>query len=228
MMTTSGIDLTGIYASTLEGRRRQGVKKDMDKEAFLMLLVTELRHQNPLEPMDNKDLISQLSQLASLESISNMANSVKDFVNFNSSIVKAQAASMVGKQVVVRTDTLRIVDGIPENIVFNLDEPAHLVIKIMDDSGRVLYTEDLGDVDAGLHVWKWNGRDSNGMPLKDGVYKYSISKISPDGKEEDIGGLTHGKVEAVQFEGDDIYLLVEGERYPVSALVEISEEVSQA
>ena len=226
-MVTNEVDLTGIYTSMLDGVRSQGVKKEMDKEAFLMLLITELRHQNPLEPMDNKDLIAQMSQLASLESISNMANSVKDFVSFNSSVIKAQVASMIGKQVVVRTDSLRIVDGVPENIIFKLDEPAHLVVKVMDESGKVIYTEDLGNVDAGLHVWKWDGRDSNGMPLKDGTYKYSIAKVTQDGEEE-IGGLTHGKVNAVQFEGNDIYLLVDGERYPVSALVEISEEVSQA
>ena len=227
-MVTSGIDLTGVYASTLQGSRNKEVKREMDKEAFMMLLITELRHQNPLEPMDNKDLIAQLSQLASLESISNMTKSVKNFLDMNNSIAKAQAASMVGKHVVVRTDKLNVVDGVPENVAFSLDEPAHVVVKIMDESGKVIYTEDLGNVEPGLHVWKWDGRDEDGIPVKDGTYKYSIAKVKGNGEEEEIGGLTHGEVKAVQFEGDDIYLLVSGGRYPVSALVEISEEVNQA
>ncbi len=220
-------DISSIYLSTLDAFRSRENKKEIDKQAFLMLLITELKNQNPLEPLDNKDLISQLSQLTSLEQITNMTKSVTDFVNASLSMQKAQAASMVGKEVVVKANALTLSDGRASAVYFNVDEPAHLYVKVVDQNGRQVYFEDLGEVDAGLHSWIWSGKSSDGTAMPDGVYHYSIYKVNPDGSEEEIGGLEHGRVEAVQFMDGKIYIIVNGERYPVESIVEISGEVNE-
>ena len=220
-------DISSIYLSTLEGLRSRENRKKIDKQAFLMLLLTELRNQNPLEPLDNKDLIAQLTQLTSLEQITNMTKSVTDFVSASMAMQKAQAASMVGKNVVVRANTVDLSDGRANAIYFKVDEPAHLYVKIVDQNGRQVYFEDLGEVSAGVHSWVWNGKSSDGTALPDGTYFYSIYKVNPDGSEEEIGGLEQGRVEAVQFTDGKIYIIVNGQRYPVDSIVEISEEVDQ-
>ena len=220
-------DISSIYLSTLEGLRSRENRKKIDKQAFLMLLLTELRNQNPLEPLDNKDLIAQLTQLTSLEQITNMTKSVTDFVNASMAMQKAQAASMVGKSVVVRANTVDLSDGRANAIYFKVDEPAHLYVKIVDQNGRQVYFEDLGEVSAGIHSWVWNGKSSDGTALPDGTYFYSIYKVNPDGSEEEIGGLEQGRVEAVQFTDGKIYIIVNGQRYPIDSIVEISEEVDQ-
>ena len=220
-------DISSIYLSTLEGLRSRENRKKIDKQAFLMLLLTELRNQNPLEPLDNKDLIAQLTQLTSLEQITNMTKSVTDFVSASMAMQKAQAASMVGKSVVVRANTVDLSDGRAGAIYFKVDEPAHLYVKIVDQNGRQVYFEDLGEVSAGIHSWVWNGKSSDGTALPDGTYFYSIYKVNPDGSEEEIGGLEQGRVEAVQFTDGKIYIIVNGQRYPIDSIVEISEEVDQ-
>ena len=221
-------DLSSMYLSTLNAFRSRPDKKKIDKQAFLMLLVTELKNQNPLEPLDNKDLIAQLTQLTSLENISNMTKSVTDFVSSSMSIQKAEAASMVGKNVVVHSNNLELNNGRADPIYFKLDKPAHIYVKITDANGKQVYFEDLGDTDAGFHSWVWNGKDSSGTALPDGTYFYSVYKVNPDGSEEEIGGLEQGRVEAVQFTDGKIYILVNGQRYPVDSIVEISEEVGQS
>jgi flagellar basal-body rod modification protein FlgD len=221
-------DISSVYLSTLEAFRSRDNKKKIDKQAFMMLLLTELKNQNPLEPLDNKDLIAQLTQLTSLEQISNMTKSVTDFVSASLSMQKAQAASMVGKNVVVRSNTVDLSNGRAEAIYFNVKEPAHLYVKIVDQNGRQVYFEDLGEVGSGIQSWVWNGKNSDGTAMPDGTYFYSVYKVNPDGSEEEIGGLEQGRVEAVQFVDGKIYILVNGQKYPVDSIVEISEEVDQA
>jgi len=217
-------DLNSIYLNNLYGSMKSEKKKELDKQAFLELLVTELKNQNPLEPLDNKDLIAQLTQLTSLEQISNMTKSVTDFVKANASFMKAQASSMIGKTVVVRANDIDVFDGKAPPIYFNLDEPARVVLKIVDSNGKEVFYKDLGELNEGFQYYVWNAKNNEGVAMPDGKYYYSIYKVNPDGTMEDIGGLESGKVEAVQFEGDNIYLLVNGKRYPVSSIVEISEE----
>lgn len=217
-------DLGSVYLNNLYGDKGSGKKRELDKQAFLELLMTELRNQNPLEPLDNKDLVAQLTQLTSLEQISNMTKSVTDFIKANTSFMKAQASSMIGKIVVVRANDIDVSDGKAPPIYFKLDEPAKVVLKIVDSKGKEVFYEDLGKLDEGLQYYVWNAKNNEGIALPDGKYYYSVYKINPDGTQEEIGGLESGKVEAVQFEGTNIYLLVNGKRYPVSSIVEVSEE----
>ena len=225
MMTSGPLDVSSIYLNTLYGTRSREKKRQLDKQAFLQLLITELKNQNPLEPMKNKDLIEQLSQLTSLENITNMTKSVMDFVEANSSFMKAQAASMIGKTVVVRSNDITLQDGKAPAIFFNLKEPAKVVLKIVDDKGKTVFYKDLGELKEGLQYYTWDGRNNEGIAVPDGIYHYFVYKINPDGTQEEIGGLDTGKVEAVQFDGKNIDIIVNGRKYPISSIVEISEEV---
>lgn len=221
-MMMAGPDLSSIYLNTLYGSRSTEQTKQLDKDAFLMLLLTELKNQNPLEPLDNKDLIAQLSQLTSLEQITNMTKSVTDFINANVNFMKAQAASMIGKDVVVRSNMLSLQDGKTSPIFFSLDEPSRVVVKIVDEKGKEVFYKDLGNVGAGLQYFVWNGKTNEGIALPDGTYFYSVLKINPDGTQEEIGGLEEGKVEAVQFDQGEIYLIINGKRFSIDSVVEIS------
>ncbi len=218
----SGPDMSTVYLNTLYGNRTNKKGKELDKDAFLLLLLTELKNQNPLEPLDNKDLIAQLSQLTSLEQITNMTKSVTDFINANVNFMKAQAASMIGKNVVVRANDLTLQDGKASPIFFNLQEPSRIIVKIVDSSGKEVFYKDLGTLSAGLQYFTWDGKSTEGIALPDGKYYYSVLKVNPDGTVEDIGGLEQGKVEAVQFDSGQIYLLINGKRYPITSIVEIS------
>jgi flagellar basal-body rod modification protein FlgD len=218
-------DMSGIYLSSLTGVRNNSSSSSnsLDKEAFLRLLLQELEMQDPLEPMETKDMISQLSQLTSLEQITNLTSAVKDFVEAQTSVNPAQLASLIGKYVVVKNNTVNLVDGQSDSIIFNVDEDAHVVVQILDENGKVVRTEDLGTVQAGVHAWQWDGRDDNGISVPDGSYTYRVYKLTSSGLEE-IGGMEGGVVEAVQIKDGEGFVLVNGSLYPVDSILEISQE----
>ena len=216
------VGLGGIYQSTLEGLRSQGIRKELDKNAFLLLMLTELQHQDPLEPLENKDLIAQLSQLTALEQIMNMSKAVQEFVEAQQMVNPAQLASLIGKYVVMRSNEISVQNEEAESIVFNLDESAHVVIRIYDENDNLIREEDLGIVEEGMHAWVWDARNNDGIPVPDGTYKYKVVRV--DGtNEEEIGGLEGGIVEAVQIKDGKAYVLVNGNLYPIDSIIEISE-----
>lgn len=84
---------------------------ELDKEAFLMLLITQLQHQDPTNPMDDREFIAQMAQFSALEQMQNM----------NRSMLQMQAYSMLGKSVEAlfaceETGLLELAEGVVESI----------------------------------------------------------------------------------------------------------------
>lgn len=76
---------------------------EMDKQAFLALLVKQLSNQDPLDPMGNEEFVSQLAQFGSLEQAINLNDSFEQFLSFQQ---LTQASTLIGKKVIafVMTD----------------------------------------------------------------------------------------------------------------------------
>ncbi|WP_448379062.1 flagellar hook assembly protein FlgD [Fervidobacterium sp.] len=196
-------------------------KKDMDKEAFLRLLITQLKNQDPLEPMKDRDFIAQMSQLSSLEQIMNMSKSVQQFVDTAAQLYRTQAVSMIGKTAVVKTNTITVSNGVPETKVFKLDAPATIVVRIFDQNSKLVKEQKLGNVDAGMQLIAWDGKDENGIKVKDGKYTFKILKLTANGDYEEIPSVESGVVSGVQFDGNKINVVVNSKIYELSEISEI-------
>ena len=86
---TQANSTTVAGATTLPGNT-------LGKDDFMQLLVTQLQHQDPLNPMDDREFISQMAQLSSLEATNNLAKTVQ---SVSSSQQQMQALQMVGHSV---------------------------------------------------------------------------------------------------------------------------------
>lgn len=77
--------------------------KELDKDAFIKLLVTQLQYQDPLEPQDNNEFIAEMAQFSTLEQITNMTSALKDINslvgNIDTSVLVGQLSNMIGKGV---------------------------------------------------------------------------------------------------------------------------------
>ena len=86
-MAVTGVNYSA--ATTTSGTTKSKTNNELGKDDFLQLLVTQLQHQDPLAPMEDKDFIAQMAQFTSLEQMKNMNNAVQ----------VTQATSYIGKQV---------------------------------------------------------------------------------------------------------------------------------
>jgi flagellar basal-body rod modification protein FlgD len=190
--TTSGLNLNDILAnSSIKTNTATGGlasatdsatgKKALGKDAFLQLLVTQLKNQNPLEPQDNGEFVAQLAQFSSLEGITSLNDTVTGLAsNYNSSQA-LQASSLVGRSVIAPgdkavVDTSKSMTG----TVVIPDSVAGATLKISDKDGKTVRTIDLGSQSAGNASFIWDGKDDAGKTVESGTYTFAASTTIDD------------------------------------------------
>lgn len=94
----------------------QEMKNILGKEDFLKLLITELKYQNPLSPVDNKEFISQMAEFSSLEQLQNMNNNFEYLVNILSFSQLNFATSIISKNVVGLDENGNVFEGVVKNV----------------------------------------------------------------------------------------------------------------
>lgn len=94
------------------------VTKELDKEAFLRLLVEQLKNQDPMNPQDSSQFIAQLATFSSLEQLTNLNEGVQQMKHCQDMM---QASTLIGKQVEIKTDDDAIVSGTVEKVVVGSD-----------------------------------------------------------------------------------------------------------
>ncbi len=141
----NSVSMDDVYINTLQAYKNREIKKELDKEAFFRVTGNSTKNQDPTEPLDNKDLLIQLSQLSSTEQIMNMSNAVQEMVNSQLALNKLQAVSLLGKEVVVNSNVIKLESGgVAETINFGLDNDSEVIVEIYDTNGNLVSSQNLG------------------------------------------------------------------------------------
>ena len=156
--------------------------QSLGKDAFLQLLVTQLKNQDPLSPQDNGAFVSQLAQFSSLEGINTLNDSVNNISSNYSSSQALQASSLVGRSIITQTDTA-LVDT-SKSMTGSIAVTAatgNVSVKITDKDGVVVRTLDLGAQSAGSSDFIWDGKNANGEVAAAGTYTFAATTKNDTG-----------------------------------------------
>jgi flagellar basal-body rod modification protein FlgD len=149
-------------------------KQKLGQDEFLELMTTQLTHQDPNEPMENGDFLAQMAQFSTVEGIGDLNTSFADFSSSISSGQALQAASLVGKSVMVPSDegVMSLTEPLSGEAVLT-DGTDNLRVSFLDSNGTKVKTIELGRQDAGNIGFQWDGLLDDGTYVDPGVYKIS-------------------------------------------------------
>jgi len=155
---------------------------DDAQSRFLTLLTTQLKNQDPLNPMDNAQVTSQLAQISTVDGIERLNSMLASLVEGQQSTDALQAAQLVGRGVLVPGRGLVLTD---EGALggFKLDSAADAVnVTITDANGIEIFKTDLGGHEAGTHTFQWDGTATDGTPAAAGTYVVNVAATMGDSK----------------------------------------------
>jgi len=194
---TSGASAADLFAA-LGGNSSTAKKNATDEmgDRFLTLLVTQLRNQDPLNPLDNAQMTSQLAQINTVKGIEQLNVTLGKLMTAYGNSQAMEAAGVIGKYVLTVGNKMELgAAGAAGGV--RLDGNADSVmVSIMDASGKVVQTQDLGARNAGIVSFVWDGKDAEGNALATGNYKFSVEAKSGSNKV-DTTALQLGMVSAL-------------------------------
>lgn len=177
-----------------------------DMNTFLTLLTTQLKYQDPMDPMDTAEFTNQLVQYSSVEQAIQTNSKLDNLLTLTISNLGAQAVSYIGKTAQVLGNVMPLEGGKAKATYTLSNDALSTTISVKDMTGKVVYTEN-GNITAGTHEFTWNGKDSNGNQLEDGAYEIVVSPKGANG--EAAPGVTttvFGKVTGVASDETNVYI----------------------
>ena len=146
---------------------------------FLTLLTTQLKNQDPLNPMDSSQFTQQLVQFSSVEQQIQQNKNLETLISAQSSSTASNAVNYIGHTVAAMSDQVSLTNG-SATINYALDHNvADNAITISDAKGRIIRSL-TGETGQGAHTITWDGKDANGNTMADGVYKIAIAATNDD------------------------------------------------
>jgi len=193
--TTSAADTFAAINGSSSTKKTTSTTEDQENK-FLRLLMTQIKNQDPLNPMDNAAVTTQLAQLNTVSGIEKLNATMSQLLDGYNETQAIQSAGMIGKNVMVAGNKLPLVSGQSVGGAF-LDAAADKVtVNIKDSAGKIVNTEELGARDAGSFYFAWDGKDAAGTQLKDGSYTFTVD-ASIAGKKVAASAMQVGTVSAV-------------------------------
>jgi flagellar basal-body rod modification protein FlgD len=167
------------------------------QDRFLKLLVTQMKNQDPLNPMDNAQVTSQMAQLSTVSGIDKLNVTLQALSDSMLPNQTLQAATMIGHGVLVPGEGVELFEG---NAFGGLElgqSVDGVKISIHDKSGVLVRNISLGEQSAGLVNWQWDGLDNDGASVADGNYTFSVEATSEGKVVTDATALEFGMVGSV-------------------------------
>jgi flagellar basal-body rod modification protein FlgD len=202
MSTTAVSSASNPYAA-LGGSTPVTDSKDDTASAdrFLKLLVTQMKNQDPLNPMDNAQVTSQMAQINTVSGIQQLNKTVSGLTTQFMQMQALQGASLVGRDVVVTGNSLTVGNGAGSGS-FDLAGPADRVkVEILGPAGQIVDTLDLGAETSGRHIFDWK---KDGLTQDAGLH---FRVTATQGAAPVVAtALMRDRVQSVGIDGDKLTL----------------------
>jgi flagellar basal-body rod modification protein FlgD len=221
-------ELTGALPAHLMERPEVADRTSMGKDDFMKLLMAQLQHQDPLNPMDHKEFGAQLAQFASLEKLTHIGAGIDKLEGGMGEEAKLQALGMIGKRVKAGGAEVSLLENKPVDIALNTEDgfrPSK--VSIFGGDGKLVRELELAPK-ADMRAITWDGKNNQGEVSPAGKYLFRVAGVGKDGKSQEMAADIQGKVIGVEMVERNPMLLIDtpnGQtRVEMAKVVKIAEE----
>jgi flagellar basal-body rod modification protein FlgD len=175
----------------------------MGKDDFLKLLFTQLKYQDPQNPVDDREFAAQLAQFSSLEQMTNLNTSFGAIKSTLEQQGRFSLLQAVGKTARANGDGLVSDATGTMNGIFSLESAATSVkITVTDGGGTPLRTINIGAKGSGENTFTWDGTLEGGMKVPAGQYRFFVDATDSAGNGVSSATSMEGTVTGVTLDAD--------------------------
>jgi len=219
-MLLSSVTGTNVAEGSKSAEAEAKLEEDLNR--FLNLLVTQLKNQDPLDPMDSNEFTSQLVQFASVEQQIFQNSNLETLVGLQQNNQVSSMVDFIDKTVEVSGTKFPLENSAAQ---FTYTMPAgakSASIIIRDSNGLTVYEQD-ADLDQGEHTFNWDGRNRNGGNESDGAYSVLVSGLDQQGNLLNISTTVYGRITGIGIDGSETTLFMGDVEVPQTQVLSVKE-----
>jgi flagellar basal-body rod modification protein FlgD len=204
--SSSSSNSTGIDGSTIAG----------NFQTFLTLLTTQLKNQNPLDPLDTNQFTQQLVQFAGVEQQLKQNEQLGTLISIEKSAQQTTALAFVGSTVAVDGQTAKLSNG-QATWTMQVPKPVNATVTIKSSTGQTVYTGSYS-MQTGTQNFTWDGKGTNGVQWPDGNYTMSITAKDTSGQTVSVPTEVEGVVDSVDLSQTPPVLAIGGQNFTLDKI----------
>lgn len=179
----------------------------MGKDAFMTMLIAQLKHQDPLNPLDGTDFTAQLAQFTQLEKSMSMDTTLTKILESMTGTDNADYVGHIGKTVTGSLNSVSVKGGEATQGYFSLKQSAEVAVAVYDSNGNEVKRIFLGQQNAGTNSFTWDGKNADDKMVSDGNYNYDVFVLGEGGYSK-LDSSVKGEVTGVTYKNGKQYLEV--------------------
>jgi flagellar basal-body rod modification protein FlgD len=200
---------TGVDKTTIAG----------NFQMFLTLLTTQLKHQDPLSPLDTNQFTQQLVQFAQVEQQLKQNDQLTTLVSLEKTAQSTAALAYVGQTVAVDGQTAALTSK-HAAWTFTVPKPVSATVTIKNATGQTVYTGSY-TMQTGTQNFSWDGKDNTGVQWPDGNYTLSVTAKDTSGQAVSIASEVQGVVDSVDLTKSPPVLSIGGQSFTLDKIKRI-------
>jgi len=191
-------------------------KTILGKDEFMKMLIAQLKHQDPLNPMDGTAFTAQLAQFSSLEQLQNINTQLSSFTKQQQSLGNTQAVNLIGREVLAKGDTI-VAQGKPVDLSYVLNsDAAQGLVRIYNANGELVDALTFKNQKQGMNTLAWTPPSST-----TGSCTFEVSATDSAGKSVGADAMVQGEVTGVNYRDGATYLSVGGREISFGDVVSV-------
>jgi flagellar basal-body rod modification protein FlgD len=213
---TSGAISAAVNNSLATNSANSGQTLASNFQTFLQLLTTQLKNQNPLDPLDTNQFTQQLVQFAQVEQQLKSNDQLATLVSLQKTAQSTAALGFVGAKVVVDGATARLANN-QATWSFSVDKPAAATVNIKSATGQVAYSGTF-TINPGAQQFVWDGRGADGTLWPSGDYTISVTAKDANGQSVAVSTEVEGTVDSVDLTQNPPMLSIGSQNFTIDKI----------